>query len=238
VLAGVLTWTDWDWAGAEVEWRRALELDPNRADTHAFYAHFLAITGRIGEAVPHSERALELDPFNALLHGLHAMTLYGDRRYDEALAAARTGLDIQTGHPVARSAQQFVYISKGMRDEQLAAQRQRIARDSERVAAFELGLAGGGYEGAQRAIADLLASRYEQSGGVPDAGVERIYMPWGIALRYLDAGDYDRATEWLNRGLEARDANLPYISFQPLWDPLRSDPRFQDILRRMNLPTD
>ena len=77
-LATVRTWTDWDWAGAEPEWRRALELDPNAANAHAYFAHFLAITGRIDEAVPHSERALELDPFNALFHALYAVVLYFD----------------------------------------------------------------------------------------------------------------------------------------------------------------
>ncbi len=74
-LALVRTWTDWDWAGAEPEWRRALELNPNGANAHAYYAHFLAITGRGDEAVRHSQRALELDPFNALFHGMYAMVL-------------------------------------------------------------------------------------------------------------------------------------------------------------------
>ncbi len=61
-------------------------------------------------------------------------------------------------------------------------------------------------------------------------------MPKHIALRYLDAGDYNRSIDWLERAFEVRDPNLPYIGFQPLWDPLRSDSRFQDLLRRMGLP--
>ena len=128
-------------------------------------------------------------------------------------------------------------LCKGMRDEQLDHQRERIARDPERVAAFERGLAEGGYEGAQRAIADLLAARYENAGGVPNAEVMRIYMPYAIALRYVDAGDSDRAVDWLEEAYEVRDPMLPYLREPFYYDALRSNPRYQDLLRRMNLPT-
>jgi len=91
-LASVLTWSDWDWAGAGREWARALELNPNGANAHAYYAHYLAIMGRAAEGVAHSERAIELDPFNALYHGLHGVVLVYLRRWDEALAAGHAGL--------------------------------------------------------------------------------------------------------------------------------------------------
>jgi TolB-like protein/Tfp pilus assembly protein PilF len=227
LLAGIKTWTDWDWAGAETEWLRALELDPNRG--HSGYAHFRAITGRPGEGLQHSERALEIDPFNAKIHGFHAMTLYFNRRYDDALAAVRTTFAIQPEQWVASGARQSVLLREGRRDERLADQRRLIAHDPERVAAFEEGLAEGGYEGVQRAIADLLAARREASGGFAPRST------W-IALRYLDAGDHDRAIDWLERAYGDRDPNLPYVT-GPVWDPLRSDPRFKDLLRRMNLPT-
>jgi tetratricopeptide (TPR) repeat protein len=171
-----------------------------------------------------------------MFHALYSMVLYFDRRYDDALAAARTALEMQPDVSPARSTLQRVFISKGMRDEQLADQRERIALDPERVAAFEKGLAEGGYEGAQIAIADLLAARYEKAGGIPDPGARTVYLPWAIALRYLDAGDYDRAMDWLETAFEVRDPNLLYLGVSPLWDPVRSDPRFQDLLRRMNLP--
>jgi tetratricopeptide (TPR) repeat protein len=121
-----------------------------------------------------------------------------------------------------------------MRDEQLAVQREQIARDPGRLAAFEQGLAEGGYEGAQRRLADLLAERYEKAAGVPNAGALRVYLPWAISLRYRDAGDYENAMDWLEKAFEVRDPNLPYVA-GPLYDPLRSNPRFQDLMRRMNL---
>jgi serine/threonine protein kinase/tetratricopeptide (TPR) repeat protein len=233
-LAMVKTWTDWDWAGAAPEWRRALELNPNAANAHAYYAHYLAILGRLDEAVAHGERAIELDPFNALFHGMHALVLYFARRFDDSMAAARKAMALQPGKGV--SAVQYIHISKGMREEQLAAQRQRVAQDPERVAALEQGLAECGYTCAQRRIADLLAARYENAGGVPSIQAERIYMPCYIALRYIDAGDFNRAVVWLEEAYRVRDPNLPYYTCLPICDPLRSDPRFQPLLKRIGLP--
>ncbi len=159
------------------------------------------------------------------------MILDGEQRFDDAIAEARMALDIQPDHWVARNALWDSLTSAGLRDEALAHQRQILARrDSELVAAFERGLAKGGYEGAQRAVADLLVARREASGGfAPQSG-------W-IASTYLVAGDDRRAIDWLERAYEDRDPGLPYISFRTIWDPLRSDPRFQDILSRMNLPS-
>ncbi len=96
-------------------------------------------------------------------------------------------------------------------------------------------LAEGGYAGAQLANGDLLAERYEMAKGVPDAGIRRVFLPFGIAWCYLDAGDYERAIDWLEEAYEVRDPNLPYIGMPGL-DPVRSDPRFQDLVRRMGLP--
>jgi tetratricopeptide (TPR) repeat protein len=236
-LAVVRYAIDWDWAGSEPEWRRAFELDPNAANTHAYFAHFLALTGRIDEAIPHSERALELDPFNALFQALYAVVLYNDRRYDEAIATARNALAMQQSLPPARNLLRGALFAKGMGDELLANQRERIARDPELVEAFEQGLAEAGYEGAMRLVADILAARLEDSGGIVAPGIVRGVTPLEIAKHYLFAGDYDRAMDWTEKSFEVHDPGLPYVAPDPLFDPLRSDPRFQDLLRRMNLPT-
>jgi serine/threonine protein kinase/Tfp pilus assembly protein PilF len=244
-LAIVKRQTDWDWAGAEQEYRRALELDPNSANTHASDATLLAITGRIEEAVLHSKRALELDPFNAMLHMQHTWVVYFDRRYDDAIAAARTTLEIQPSMAGGLQALQWAFCSKGMRDELLEIQRERAANDPERLAAFERGLAEGGDRGAHRAVADLVAARYEAAGGIPDPGARtsgpvswrgRVFNPFFVSQQYIYAGDYEKAMDWLERAFEARDPGLPYAGISPLYDPLRSDPRFQDLLRRLNLP--
>jgi serine/threonine-protein kinase len=225
-LASVLTWSEWNWAAAEREWKRALQLNPNAANAQAYYAHYLALMGRAVEGLSHSDLAVKLDPFNPLYHGLRGLVLVYLRRYDDALAAARAAISIRTDTRIAYSVIQVVYLCKGMRSEQLADQRLRIARDPERVAAFERGLAEGGYEGAQRAIADVLAARYEK--GQYHSGV-------GVAMRYLDAGDKDRAIAWLYKAYDNREQELPYIGW-PDMDPLRPDPRYQALLRRVGLP--
>jgi TolB-like protein len=227
-LASVKAWSDWDWAGAEPEWRRTLGLNPNGANAHAYYAHFLAQRGRADEAVRHSELAIKLDPFNALYHAMHAMVLTYLRRFDDAMAAARTAISIRPDMGVAFSVMQRVYIVKGMRDEQLADQRLRITRDPERLAAFERGPAEGGYEGAQRGIADVLAARYEKS---------QYLGALGVALRYLDAGDKDRTIEWLQKAYDDHDPELAYVGMPP-WDRLKIDSRYQALLRRIGLPVD
>ena len=227
-MASVMTWSDWDWAGAEPEWQRALELNPNGANAHAYYAHFLAQRGRADEGLRHSELAIKLDPFNALYHGMHGMVLTYLRRFDDAMAAARTAISIRSDMRVPFSVMQYVYMVKGMRDEQLADQRLRIANDPERIAAFERGLAEGGYEGAQRGIADVLAARYAKS---------QYHNAPGVALRYLDAGDNDRAIEWLQKAYDVHDPELAYSGMPP-WDRLRDDPRYQALLRRIGLPLD
>jgi TolB-like protein/Tfp pilus assembly protein PilF len=228
-LALVRTWTEWDWAGAEPEWKRALELDPNGATMHSYYAHFLAITGRSEEAIPHSQRALELDPFNALLHSLHAGVLNYLGRYEEAEAAARTALELQPDAPVGASQLEAALFGQGKRADHLALEREWAATDPELAAALEEGLAEAGYQGALRRVADLMTARYaRRSDGV---------AAMDIAYYYLRSGDNDLVIHWLEKAYEDHDSNLPYIG-RPCWAPLRSDPRFQQLLRRMNLPAE
>ena len=118
-----------------------------------------------------------------------------------------------------------------MRDEQLAIQRARIGLDPERAAAFDQGLAEGGYEGAQRGVADVLASRYGKTG-------RWVFRSGGIARRYVDAGDYEKAIDWLEKAYEDRDPNMPYIGKPTYWDAMHTYPRYRDLIRKMGLPLD
>jgi TolB-like protein/Tfp pilus assembly protein PilF/predicted Ser/Thr protein kinase len=224
-LAGVLTWGEWDWAGADKEWQRALDLNPNGDNAHAYYAHYLANRGRAAEGLRHSDLAVKLDPFNALNHAMRGIVLIYLKRFDDAMAAARTAISIRSDLGVSFSVMQRCYIAKGMRDEQLADQRLRITRDPERLAAFERGLKDGGYEGAQRGIADVLAARFEKS---------EYNNATGVALRYLDAGDNDRTIAWLQKAYDNHDSDLPYVNAPP-WDRLHDDPRYQALLRRVGI---
>jgi TolB-like protein/Tfp pilus assembly protein PilF len=232
-LAGYSCWGEWHWETAEKEYQQTLKLSPNDSFAHAYYSHFLCHMGRTEEALPHIELAIELDPLNPTYHALYGQVLVYNRRFDDALIAARTTLDMVPNHGVAHGVLQNVFLAEGMRDEWLTHQQQRIANDPERVAAFERGLEEGGYESAQRGIAEVLATRYER----PQYASAKGLLGIGVARRYLDAGDYDQAIDWLERAYDEHSPSLPYIG-QPHWDPLRSYPRFQSLLRRIGLPTD
>jgi TolB-like protein/Tfp pilus assembly protein PilF len=227
ILANILTWSDWNWAAAEKEWNRMIELNPD-AEPLAGFSHFLMHMGRPDEAMVWVKRALELDPFNAKIHSFYALDLLYVRRYDDAIAAARAALGMQPGAPVARSALQYAFFQKGMYDEALALDREMFAKYPELKEALEQGYADAGYAGAYKRLADVLAARFGKPGGIRAAD---------LAHFYLYAGEKEHTLEWLERGCEERDASMPYLGL-PIFDLVRSDPRFQDLLRRIGLPTD
>jgi tetratricopeptide (TPR) repeat protein len=229
MLAAYRWRTEWDWESAEKELQQALRLNPNLSGAHASYSHLLCIMGRTEEALPHIELALELDPLNPTLYNFYGFVLGYNRRYDDAIAAFRTELDIEPNHVFALGGLAVAFGAKGMHDEQLAIWRRVYADDAELTKALEDGFEKAGYKGACRALADLMAEWY----GKPGKSVDTTE----IARNYLDAGDYDLAIDWLEKAYEAHAPMLPYIG-GPLNDPLRSYPRFQDLLRKMNLPVD
>jgi tetratricopeptide (TPR) repeat protein len=231
ILAGIRTWIDWDWEGAWGAFRRTLELNPNVATAHAMYAHFLMIMEHAEEALEHSKRAVELDPFNPLFHGWYAFVLYMQRRYEEAIAAAREALLIQPGFPVATNVLWLaMHEVEGMEKEafEVAKSYARVVYDDTRIdTALDEGYARGGYAEAMKRAAEALIARLP----------EVFCLPFDIATFYAVAGEKDKAVEWLEKGLEVHDPVLPYLAY-PCFDDIRPDPRFQDLVRRVGLPTD
>jgi len=235
-LAMILSWHAWDWEGAWPHWRRALEINPSDAETHAFYAHFLAIMGDREEAIPHGRRAVELNPVDALYRGLYAMTLFLGRRYEEAVAQADSALAVDPNQGLAKGARGEVLLVKVLLlgappGEIMDLQRRNSIGDPGRMAAFERGLAAGGFEGVELAMGDLMASRY----GRP--GFERVRART-IGEWYLQGGDAERALDWYERAVrDERDPNMPYV-VRPGAKILRKLPRFADLLRDMHFPED
>ncbi|MGD9345222.1 MAG: protein kinase [Candidatus Aminicenantes bacterium] len=228
-LALYRCWIEWDWEGAEREYQQALRLNPNLAPAHMGYSYILCFLGRAEEALTHIELAVKLDPLSPVIHFAYGQVLgYYHRRWDDAEAALRTALEIEPNFGFALGNLCNVLAAKGMYDEVLAIIRKIYADDVERTKALEDGLEKGGYKGAARAVADLEASWY----GKPGKSVGAM----GIASSYLHAGDSDLVIDWLEKAYEAHDLSLPYISSWP--DPFRSNPRFQELLRKMNLPVD
>jgi Tfp pilus assembly protein PilF len=225
-LAGVLTWGDWDWPAAERKWKDVLALNPNSAEARQGYSHFLMNVGRPDEAMAQIERALQVDPLSVRTQSFYATTLVYARRYDEAIATARRALRLQPDSFVARNALSQALFLEGMYDEALASDRERFAADREIAAALERGAAQAGYAGAQRRLVEVWSGRFGKPGGV--SAVD-------LAQRCLYAGDRVRAIEWLERAYQDREANMPYVGM-PIYDVLRPDPRYQDLLRRVGLP--
>jgi tetratricopeptide (TPR) repeat protein len=226
-LACVNLYSEWDWAGAEVEFKRAIELNPNYPDARALYSNYLMIMKRPEEATAQIQRALELDPFNAMFHGWHAANLTMAGRYDEAIAEFRKALRASPGLAFAHWMISDIAFSKAMYEESLAEMKAYYAGDREVEEALTQGYAQSGYRGAMRRAADTLAGR----------GRKTYVLPSDVAGLYAWAGEKAQALEWLEKALEVRDPNLPsMLNGDPTFETLRSDPRFQDLLRRMNFP--
>jgi Tfp pilus assembly protein PilF len=225
VLAGYLSWAEWDWEAADRQWKRVFELNPNYVPALPGYAHFLMNTGRPKEAMAKIELALELDPFNVRIQSFYAMVLLFVRRYDDAIAAARKAMDFQADQPLARNALINTLFMKSSYDEIMALERERWANDLQVLEALERGFAEAGFAGARMRQCEVLTERYGKPGGV---------AAYTMAILCIQAGDTDSAVEWLEKAYEARDGNMPYLGM-PYFDLLRSDPRFQDLVRRVGL---
>jgi serine/threonine protein kinase len=230
-LALVKTSIDWDWNNAWEPWRRTLELNPNVATAQAGYAHFLMSMGHGEEALIHSKRGVELDPFNPLVHSWYAVVLYSQHRYDEAIAAAREAQRIQPDFLLAANILWYImHEKKGMERESLEAAKvcfKTLYNAPGIEAVLDEGYAQGGYAEAMRRGAEFLIALLP----------ETFCLPTDIASFYIMAGEKDKAIEWLEKGLEIHDPALPYIGI-PCYDDIRSEPRFQDLLRRIGLPVE
>jgi adenylate cyclase len=220
----------WDWRGAEQSFRQAIRLAPGYAVAHHWYADYLGkATGRFQEALREREIAHSLDPLSRIIATELGLTLYLLRRYDEAIARLKQVLELDPNFAFAHQRLGEVYLRKGLHVEAIAA--------LERAA--DLGLK------AHPLIEALLAYAYAASGDRTRAAqiVRELTRraargdipPFAIALAHTGVGDKEQAFAWLDKAAAARDPNLTLRWSSPLLDPLRADPRFTRLLRRMGL---
>jgi len=220
---------DWEWAAADREFRRSLELNPNLVIAHFGYADFLVTMGRTAEWEKEIRRMLELDPlsnFNRCFYGWH---LVYERRYDEAIDQMRKVAQAEPDLSSVHLGLWGAYFKKGADDKALAEAKRffSILGDSEVVKALDAGWVQGGYRPAMKRAGDALSARYE-----------RTYYPAIRVARVLaHAGENERALQFLEKAYERRETPLYHIGVGWDWDALRPDPRFQSLLRRMNLPS-
>lgn len=224
----------WDFTAAEAEYKRAIELNPNYATARQWYSEFLSGMGRHEEAFAEINKAHEIDPFSRAVNANIGLRLYHARRFDEAIAQYKKVIEMEPNYPVAHSFLASAYEAKGMYQEAIA--ERRVAgillggdstESSERKAAvFTQALKTGGAQGYWRKRLELRLKDYEQ-------GNESAFT---VAVTYARLGDKDHAFEWLEKSFAAREGDLVGIKTESAFDDLSSDPRFQDLVRRVGLP--
>lgn len=218
---------DWHWAEAEAEYKRAIELSPSDASAHSGLADWLLCQGRTEEALASARRAQELDPVS-FDGGQAGWILFHARRYDEAIRELRSALSTEPEDPSALWTLGFALIGAGQFDEAIRTL-EKAAYLSDRSPAV-LGVLVRAYaRGGRRAealhVLDELHRR-RQAGYVPAAA---------FLNAYLGLGDTEKAFAWLERAAEERSNIMQFLKVHPIFDPLRSDPRFAQFLRRANL---
>jgi TolB-like protein/Tfp pilus assembly protein PilF len=220
---------DWDWPGAEREFRRAIDLDPDYATAHHWFAVLLLALGRHEEALASLKRAQQLDPLSIIISSDIGMALHLARRNDEAIAQFRKALEMAPYFVAGHRPLGAAYREKGMYAEAIAEFEKAVEVSPGQP--FALGWLGHAYavagrrERARQVIAELAAL----------AG-RRYVPPFGTALVYLGLGDTGRTFEWLEKAFNDRALDMIFMKSDPRFDGLRSDPRFADLLRRMKLP--
>lgn len=225
-LAITTFFDEWNLNGAEHEFQRAIQLNPSYAMAHGWYGLNLAAMGRLNEALGQMRRAQDLDPLSMILNTNVGWIFYLSRRYDEAIAAYRKTLDLDPYFARTRTRLGLTYILKGAFPDAIREldESRRLAGDDPYVAGL-LGYArtlAGDKNAGRAALAKLTES------------ARREYVPpFSVALVCIALGDNDRALEWLTKAADARDTSMVYAKTDPALDPIRSDPRFANLLRRM-----
>ena len=226
VLSEVKGFGEFDLAAAEPHMLKAIELKPSYAEARAVYAHELCCLQRHEEALAQIEQALELDPFNPFFKAFYGVVLYLALRYDDAIEQFKSALQVMPGLPFALQTLSNCFHMSGRFDEALQAQKMMFVALGDRDAgnAIDEGHESGGYKEAMRRLADV-------------TGAQSLEVENGacyVAMRYAHAGDVDRMLEWLERAVDQRDPNVPYIR-APLPETLCvvDDARFRALLRRL-----
>ncbi|HEY3173960.1 MAG TPA: protein kinase [Thermoanaerobaculia bacterium] len=226
-LAFARMFYDFDWSGAEREFRRAIELNPNLAEAHDGLALYFTANERHEEAIAEVERAKQLDPLSPIILSDVSWVYYGARKYDKALEVSRELVEMNPSSPWGHTYLGLALEKTGRIDEAI--------RELERAAGLDRSVTilewlGGAYAAAGRTadanrILAELTSRAEK----------RYVCPYEIATVYVGLGRKDAAFEWLRRGVEERADCMPWIRADSKIDPLRGDPRYTDILRGVGL---
>jgi eukaryotic-like serine/threonine-protein kinase len=221
---------DWNWDAAEQELRRAIELDPNSAQAHSIYSlHLSANEKRAGEAIAEADRAQELDPLSLSASTLRGFVLTNARRYDEAIEQLRRVIALDPNNYLAHWFLGAAYAADRRFDEAIAVSERAVVLSNRAPGALGVlgmcyGLAGRKAE-ATKILNELLALNRH-----------RYVTPVALVDAYIGLGAKDQTFAWLEKAYQERSNFMAYLKVQAITDPLRNDPRFDELLRRMGIP--
>jgi TolB-like protein/DNA-binding winged helix-turn-helix (wHTH) protein len=219
----------WDWVEADRHFKRAVALNPNYQTALRFYSFFLACMGQTEEALALAERARRLDPVSAEAQMNVGVILYFARRYDDAVVAIKETLDLDPDFGPAYVTLGRIYVAKGMPDRavaELERARGLMGRRPDVLTPYAYALARAGRQHEARTMLD----------GLRELSNPRPPAPIRVALVHIALGETDRAFEWLEKAIEARDWQMALLNVEPAFDPLRSDQGFAALVERVGLP--
>jgi serine/threonine-protein kinase len=229
IVMGYVKMYDWDWAAAEQEFKRAIELNPNNANAHTYYSRYLTSIGRVDEAVAEMDRAQELDPLSLAISAQRGFVLEMARRYDDVIEGLSRVIAQDPNHYQAHMILGRAYAAKGRREEAISTlERATVLSKRSSGALGFLGMAyglAGRKDEARKILHELL--KQNRRGYVSPVAVANVYT--GLGAR-------DQAFDWLEKAYQERSYYLAYLKVSPASDPLRTDPRFDDMLRRIGAP--
>ncbi len=219
---------DWDWAGAEAEYRKAIGLNPNDATSHHWYSLLLQNLGRLKEALAEIEKALALDPASPQINANHAGILSDMHRYDDALAELNRLIAANPEFPGYYGYRGSVYWRLGNQDASVADWAMEMKKNGrpEWAEAFAAGYRKAKLKGACAALIEVLRNESQRE----------YVSPNEIARYYGLMGDRDHTFEWLEKGYAERAGRMEYVKIEDFLQPFHADPRYIDLLKRMGLP--
>jgi serine/threonine protein kinase len=218
---------EWDWAGAEKEFKRAIELNPNLATAHHWYGDYLTNMGRFDEGIGETKKAQELDPLSLIINTTMGWQFYVAGRNDNAVEQLRKVLDIDPKFSPARRILEEVYAHMGKHKEAVAEREKALSLSGgpELAASIEEDFTKSGYKG-------VLQSWLE---GLTELSKHSYVSSYSIAESYMRMDQKQKAFEWLEKAYEEHDSGLVSLAVEPMFENIRADPRFKEIIRRMKL---
>jgi TolB-like protein/Tfp pilus assembly protein PilF len=229
-LGWALTHYDYDFVAAEKEYERSIELNPRYATAHQWFGLLLAPLGRFDEAFTEFKRAVRLDPLSPIIHASLSWAYYCARLYDKAIEQATSTLDLDPVFPPPWYALGVASMLKGDHESGITAFQKGVELSSG-ASAYVSGLGWAFAKAGRRNEAQTILDRL-----LRESGAGRYVMAVQFAIIYAELQDKDEALHWLEKGHEERSAWMVNLKTDARYDPLRSDPRFCELMRRMNFP--